>query len=121
MLDRIHKVSEIVAAFAIVGSLIFVGIQMLQNNRIAIANAEIDIRSNFAPINEAIMSNGEIAAFLTMAQSDERELDAEDQLRLVAFLTQLLNQWMSIEVAFDHGMTPPQTFALVFDDMERSP
>jgi hypothetical protein len=31
MLDRIHKISEIVAAAAIVGSLIFVGIQMNQN------------------------------------------------------------------------------------------
>ena len=31
MLDRFHKISEIVAAFAIVGSLIFVGIQVNQN------------------------------------------------------------------------------------------
>jgi hypothetical protein len=31
MLDRVHKVAEIVAAFAIVGSLIFVGIQLRQN------------------------------------------------------------------------------------------
>ena len=31
MLDRLHKISEIVAAFAIVGSLIFVGVQMNQN------------------------------------------------------------------------------------------
>ena len=31
MLDRFHKLSEIVAAFAIVGSLIFVGLQMQQN------------------------------------------------------------------------------------------
>ena len=31
MLDRIHKIAEIIAAFAIVGSLVFVGIQMNQN------------------------------------------------------------------------------------------
>jgi hypothetical protein len=31
MLDRVHKISEIVAAFAIVGSLVFVGIQLQQN------------------------------------------------------------------------------------------
>jgi hypothetical protein len=31
MLDRIHKVAEIVASFAIVGSLIFVGVQVSQN------------------------------------------------------------------------------------------
>lgn len=33
MLDRIHKISEIIAAFAIVGSLIFVGIQVDQNTQ----------------------------------------------------------------------------------------
>jgi hypothetical protein len=31
MLDRIHKIAEIVAAFAIVGSLVFVGFQLQQN------------------------------------------------------------------------------------------
>ena len=31
MLDRVHKIAEIVAAFAIVGSLIFVGLQLRQN------------------------------------------------------------------------------------------
>jgi hypothetical protein len=31
MLDRIHKISEIVAAFAIVGSLVFVGVQLMLN------------------------------------------------------------------------------------------
>lgn len=45
MLDHFHKVSEIVAAFAIVGSLIFVGVQVNQNtdalrNSAAQANAD---------------------------------------------------------------------------------
>jgi hypothetical protein len=39
MLDRIHKISEIVAAFAIVGSLIFVGVQVSQNTGALKTNA----------------------------------------------------------------------------------
>jgi hypothetical protein len=31
MLDRVHKISEIVAAFALVASLVFVGVQISQN------------------------------------------------------------------------------------------
>lgn len=31
MLDRAHQIADIVAAFAVVGSLIFVGIQLQQN------------------------------------------------------------------------------------------
>ena len=119
MLDRIHKIAEIVAAAAIVGSLVFVGMQMLQNNRIAIANAEIDIRNNFAPMNDAIMNAPQIAKFMTMEPTALAELSPEEQLRLTAFLTQLTNQWMSIEVAFDHGLTPEHTFGVVMDDMDR--
>jgi hypothetical protein len=45
MLDRFHKIAEIVASFAIVGSLIFVGIQVSQNTdatRISNSHAALD-------------------------------------------------------------------------------
>lgn len=46
MLDRVHKISEIVASFAIVASLIFVGLQVNQNTR-AIGDQEDN--SNWTP------------------------------------------------------------------------
>jgi hypothetical protein len=39
MLDRFHKISEIIASLAIVGSLIFVGIQVSQNTNALKSNA----------------------------------------------------------------------------------
>lgn len=33
MLGRVHKIADIVAAFAVVGSLIFVGIQLQQSTK----------------------------------------------------------------------------------------
>jgi hypothetical protein len=46
MLDRFHKISEIVASFAIVGSLIFVGIQVSQNtDATKISNAQAALNS----------------------------------------------------------------------------
>ena len=51
MLDRFHKVSEIVASFAIVGSLIFVGIQVNQNTnatRVSNAQAAMQVWSDHA-------------------------------------------------------------------------
>ena len=49
MLDRIHKISEIVAAFALVASLLFVGVQISQNTdatRISNAQAGFQTWSN---------------------------------------------------------------------------
>ena len=46
MLDRVHKISEIIASFAIVGSLIFVGIQVSQNtDATKISNAQAALSS----------------------------------------------------------------------------
>ena len=45
MLDRIHKIAEFIAAFAIVGSLVFVGIQLNQNTdalRVTVGESYVD-------------------------------------------------------------------------------
>ena len=49
MLDRFHKISEIIAAFALVASLLFVGVQISQNTdatRISNAQAGFQTWSN---------------------------------------------------------------------------
>jgi hypothetical protein len=63
MLDRFHKISEIVAAFAIVGSLLFVGIQMRQNTdamRVSFVQSSIDswnIHAMTMASNEHLMTS----------------------------------------------------------------
>ena len=51
MLDRIHKIAEIVAAFAIVGSLLFVGIQMQQNTEALETGLEQNASHRWQEIN----------------------------------------------------------------------
>ena len=66
MLDRFHKIAEIVASFAIVGSLIFVGIQVSQNTdatRISNSHAALD---SWNEINLAMAADKE----LTQSQLD---------------------------------------------------
>jgi hypothetical protein len=61
MLDRIHKIAEIVAAFAIVGSLIFVGIQVRQSTAATVvgnAQSMVQVRTTLAM---ALATNSELA------------------------------------------------------------
>ena len=87
MLDRIHKVSEIIAAFAIVGSLVFVGIQLRQNTgavRISAAQAMI---SSWNQSTSDVYSNNEMfSAFSRLAAGESVPLDGEDGFRVRLWL-----------------------------------
>ena len=61
MLDRFHKLSEIVAAFAIVGSLLFVGVQVNQNTS-ALRNSAAQANSDsWQNLTLALANNPKIA------------------------------------------------------------
>ena len=61
MLDRFHKLSEIVAAFAIVGSLIFVGIQVNQNTDALETNATQISSQTWQNLALAVATNPQLA------------------------------------------------------------
>jgi hypothetical protein len=61
MLDRIHKIAEIVAAFAIVGSLVFVGIQLKQNTSAMDAEQRMAAMNIWSQQGLAIATNDGLA------------------------------------------------------------
>jgi hypothetical protein len=61
MLDRIHKIAEIVAAFAIVGSLIFVGMQMQQNTSAIRSSAAQANSDSWQNLTLALANNPKLA------------------------------------------------------------
>jgi hypothetical protein len=58
-LDKIHKISEIVAAFALVASLLFVGTQVGQNTRALGLNATNVINHDWATYSRDVPLNAE--------------------------------------------------------------
>lgn len=70
MLDRIHKISEIIAAVAIIASLVFVGLQLGQNTR-AIQSQEDS--ANWLPwvdLSNMVVGSADFADIFTRAQRD---------------------------------------------------
>jgi hypothetical protein len=61
MLDRVHKISEIIAAFAIVGSVIFVGLQVNQNTEAMDADQRLSSMKVFGEMSMAIATNESLA------------------------------------------------------------
>jgi hypothetical protein len=65
MLDRVHKVSEIVAAFAIVSSLIFVGLQLSQNTDALKSNAAQVSAATWQDLTMEMAANEQLANIWT--------------------------------------------------------
>ena len=93
MLDRFHKIAEIVASFAIVASLIFVGIQLQQNTHAMRINAGQVMVSTWADTNHALVNNQDLANHLYGAMTINKPLpDDGDQLRLSFWFQNALRQ-----------------------------
>lgn len=70
MLDRVHKISEIIAAIAIVASLVFVGLQLGQNTR-AIQSQEDS--ANWLPwvdVAQMVVGSADFADIFVRAQAE---------------------------------------------------
>jgi hypothetical protein len=116
--DAIGAFAEIGGAIAVLVTLIYLVRQIHLSNSIAIASSEIEIRNSFGQLNEAIFGDTDFAKLYTKARLPQAELDDVELVKLQAWLRQGLNIWMSIETAYNKGMTPRETYGIMFDDLK---
>jgi len=91
MLDRVHKIADIVAAFAIVASLLFLGAQISQNTLAVDTQADDAIWSQWTGLNSLIASSPGLAEIITRGDQDPDTLKADELLRYENALAYLFN------------------------------
>lgn len=96
MLDRIHKIAEIVAAIAIVTSLIFVGLQLRQNTSTMQASIIQSNATNWQDILLTIASNDALMEAWEGSIPPDRRLPT-DMARRIFMITTILR---SVEFDF---------------------
>ena len=106
-------------AVAVFVTLVYLAAQIRHATRIATASSEIEIRSGYGERNQAIYGDVELAELFIKAQSSDEQLNAAAQMRLMAWVTQMMNQWGAIEIAYNNGMVPVATYEVIFDDQRR--
>lgn len=105
------------ANFGVIVGLVFLILEIQQANRIAIASSEIEIRSLYSEINEALYAVPEINQLLLKSQDANVQLSEQEKLRATGFVMRLSNAWRSIEVAYENELVPTRTFSSVEDDI----
>src|SRR4051795_18885 len=108
--DAIVAISQLVAAVAVILSLVFVGLQIKQNTRALQRTEHNSTMEQWTVIRMAIAKHRDIAELMTAGLQGERPLDAADQLRLEQMLQE--NAWAAFHIwdRTQRGIFPKGTF-----------
>ena len=113
-----NQILEIVGIVMIVLSLIFVAYEIRQSNKIATVSNVNHIYDRFTAINEALMSDPELARLIIKASEAENLSDLTDSeiLRFSGWIQFQTNIWVSANIAYDNGQLAEPTYNALFDD-----
>ena len=117
-IGRINYWVTLAANIGVLAGILFLALEIRQSNRIAIATTEIGVRTNYAALNESIFSNRDVAELLTRAYTPASDFTPADTEMLWAYVGWHVNQWFSVETAYDNGMVPKTTFEMVMNDID---
>ena len=116
-LERLNRWLALAANTGVLIGILFLAAEIQQSNRIAKATTEIELRNAYGVLNAAIYSEESgVAALFVKAQSPDAALTPEETVRMRAWLTQAVNQWVAIEQAYLNELAPEATLGVVFDD-----
>lgn len=102
-LEDFYFISQIVAVLAIIGSLIFVGIQIRQNTRATRAASHHAVSNSLNDMNRMFAENGEVTRIWLAGQDDRQGLSAEDRWRFDSILRAYMHVCETMYMQADIG------------------
>jgi len=97
-LDQWASLGEVIAAVAVVASLVYVGVQIRQSTRASKLAAVLAVQEGIGHLEAFIIQDPEFAKILAKGRAGA-ELSGEERLRLAVFYRHTLRTWQS---AFYH-------------------
>ena len=109
---------ELVGIVMVVLSLIFVAYELRQSNKIATVSNVNETYDRFTAINEALMSDPELARLLLKVGKAQEisDLTESEGLRISSWYHFLFNIWLAANIAYDNGQLAEPTYNALFDD-----
>ena len=108
---------ELVGIFAVVASLVFVGVEVRQNSVATRSATNAAVKDAFSELNLAIASSPELArAMVSLAESPDDALP-EDQLRVLALWRALFHTWSNVHRQHLNGTVDPALYDAVVQEI----
>lgn len=116
-LDQLNKWLTLAANFGVLAGIIFLGLEIRQSNRIAIATTEASVRAIYAEFNQSIYSNPQIAELLRRDAESKSDFSPAEMEMLYSYAMTLWNIWAAVETGHANGMLPQATLDDAIDDV----
>ena len=114
-LDQLALIAQLVSAFGVVASLIFVGFQLLQNTRAVRASTSQAHSANYLHVLASVIENADVAHIWRTGLGDFHALSEDEQVRFLALVSSLFRfyeasrvQWLRGQLDFEHWHTIEQ-------------
>ena len=111
-LEHVFFVSQIIAAVAIVASLLFVGKEIRENTQALQRHEHNSTMEQWTVIRMAITKNKEVAELVALGLVEDRPLGAAEQLRIEQLLSEVAWAAFHIWDRTQRGIFPEGTFEL---------
>jgi hypothetical protein len=116
-LEQWAYIAEILAAVAVVPSLVYLAVQVRQGNAQSRATARYAFIESMADINMTIAQDKAAASVWRRGLAAPDELDADERMQLWMFIGQYCNAWVVMYHLHLDGLLPEKQWTLVQTDI----
>ena len=102
-LNDLESISSFISSVGVLASLMFIGAQMLQNNRAIKAAASQAHAANFQQILSVAIENGEVARLWRMGLANLSALTDDDRTRFLVLASSLFRFYEAARLQWRHG------------------
>ena len=108
---------ELVGIFAVVASLVFVGIEVRQNSVATRSATNAAVKDAFSELNLAIASSPELARAMVSLVGNPNDALPEDRLRVLALWRALFHAWSNVHRQHLNGTVDPALYDAVVQEI----
>ena len=113
---ELGAIGELVVGVAVLATLLYLAIQIRHSAESSFASTQSGIHAEFNRFHEMGIASPELLAAIELAATGE-ELDPLQRRQFHHFAFRLVNQWLSVQVAYDHGSVDDEYFAFIKEDV----
>ncbi len=111
---------EILGALSIVASLLFLAVQVRQENRLARATAAFELVTSWNEWHVLVISDTHTADLVTRLFDPDPELTPAEQAQAASLANWLFNTWWSTSTAYENGLIDEATYLSLSQDVPRA-
>lgn len=112
------EIAEIIGLVAVVASLLFLGYEIRQSNRIARSTITYELANNYSEINEIVWSSPQVAELHVKVRDPAYRPTAAEEVMLRAEARRFMNIWGAIEIAYRNGHQTREQLDIMLEDVE---